>query len=328
MPMRRPGDRHGRVAMIAQALLLAGLLAGCGSPGAGHVARKSTRDIYGTGAGDQVQLAALPPNAAPTAPAREGRGIYKIGDPYQIDGTWYYPKEDFGYVETGIASWYGEDFHGKRTANGESYDMYAISAAHRTLQMPCVVRVTNLENGRALLVRVNDRGPYARGRILDLSRRAAELLGMYGPGTAKVRVEVMPEESRMMKEAALRGQRPDLLLLASAAPAFVASGPLPAALAADPPPPPEPVLDERVRVVPVGASSIFVQAGAFANLDNARRVRDSLDSLAPTAIMSVSTTGQRLYRVRVGPLATVDDADAALERVVKRGYPQARIVVE
>ncbi len=121
---------------------------------------------------------------------------YKIGQPYQIQGTWYYPAEDYQYDETGIASWYGTDFHGRRTANGEEYDMNALTAAHRTLPMPSYVRITNLENGRSLIVKVNDRGPFAKGRIVDVSRRGAQLLGFYDTGTARVRVQIMADQSR------------------------------------------------------------------------------------------------------------------------------------
>ena len=102
---------------------------------------------------------------------------YKVGDPYKIQGIWYYPAEDYEYEETGIASWYGAQFHGRRTANGGIYDMNALTAAHRTLPMPSYVRVTNLENGRSLILKVNDRGPFARNRIIDISRRGSQLLG-------------------------------------------------------------------------------------------------------------------------------------------------------
>jgi len=108
----------------------------------------------------------LPPNA----------GVYKVGQPYQVDNVWYYPREQPDYDETGIASWYGPTFYGHHTANGEMYDGNLLTAAHKTLPMPVNVRVTNLDNGKSLIVRVNDRGPYARGRIIDLSKRAAELL--------------------------------------------------------------------------------------------------------------------------------------------------------
>src|SRR5258706_13930000 len=120
----------------------------------------------------------VPPNA----------GVYKVGVPYQIGDTWYYPSEQPDYDETGIASWYGPTFYGHLTADGERYNAEDLSAAHRTLPMPVNVRVTNLENGRSLIVRVNDRGPFAKGRIIDLSERAAKLLGVYATGTARVRV--------------------------------------------------------------------------------------------------------------------------------------------
>ncbi len=121
---------------------------------------------------------------------------YKIGNPYQINGIWYYPAEDYEYDETGIASWYGAAFHGKATANGEVYDMNALTAAHRTLPMPSYVRVTNLENGRSLVLEVNDRGPFAKGRIIDISRRGAQLLGFQNQGTARVRVQILADRSR------------------------------------------------------------------------------------------------------------------------------------
>lgn len=108
--------------------------------------------------------------------------------PYQVRGTWYYPKEQPRYNEVGIASWYGDKFHNRSTANGESFDMWRVSAAHKTLPLPCMVEITNLDNGKKLKVRVNDRGPFVDGRIIDLSRAGADKLGFSGKGTAKVRV--------------------------------------------------------------------------------------------------------------------------------------------
>jgi rare lipoprotein A len=137
--------------------------------------------------------------------ATASRGMYKVGAPYTIDGVTYTPMEEFQHVETGIASWYGPGFHGKSTANGETYDQSDHTAAHRTLQMPSVVLVTNLDNGRSTVVRVNDRGPYARGRVLDVSRAAAEELDMTHSGTARVRIEQLSMESQGMKDIALNG---------------------------------------------------------------------------------------------------------------------------
>jgi len=116
-------------------------------------------------------------------------GVYKIGDPYLVEGKIYYPKVNNNYNETGVASWYGKKFHKKATANGEVFDMYKVSAAHKTLPLPSRVRVTNLENKKSIILRVNDRGPFAKNRIIDLSMRAAEILGFKEQGTAQVRVE-------------------------------------------------------------------------------------------------------------------------------------------
>ncbi len=152
-----------------------------------------------------------------------GQGYYKVGQPYQIDGIWYYPREDWSYDETGIASWYGEEFHGRYTADGEIFDLNSLTAAHPTLPMPVVVRVTNLENGRTIKLRVNDRGPYAAGRVIDVSRRAAQLLGFEAQGTAKVRVQIdVPDSMQVAAAAGRNGQSPSVPAIIAA----VASAPL------------------------------------------------------------------------------------------------------
>jgi rare lipoprotein A len=122
-------------------------------------------------------------------PVPKGGGTYRVGKPYTVAGRVYVPEEDVNYREEGLASWYGDDFHGRLTANGEVFDMASLSAAHPTLPMPCYARVTNLSNGKSLIVRVNDRGPYHGNRVMDVSSRAAELLEFKGNGVARVRVE-------------------------------------------------------------------------------------------------------------------------------------------
>src|SRR3982075_1066144 len=122
-------------------------------------------------------------------PVPKGGGTYRVGKPYTVGGRIYVPEEDTDYREEGMASWYGDDFHGRLTANGEVFDMGALTAAHPTLPMPCYARVTNLSNGKSLIVRVNDRGPYHGNRLIDVSNKAAELLEFKGVGVAKVRVE-------------------------------------------------------------------------------------------------------------------------------------------
>jgi rare lipoprotein A len=122
-------------------------------------------------------------------PVPKGGGTYRVGKPYMVGGQVYVPEENVHYREEGLASWYGDDFHGRLTANGEVYDMTSLSAAHPTLPMPCYARVTNLSNGKSLIVRVNDRGPYHGNRVMDVSSRAAELLDFKSSGVARVRVE-------------------------------------------------------------------------------------------------------------------------------------------
>lgn len=122
-------------------------------------------------------------------PVPKGGGGYRLGKPYNINGRTYVPSDNPSYRAEGVASWYGPDFHGRQTANGELYDMHAISAAHPTMPLPSYARVTNLDNGRSIIVRVNDRGPYVRNRIIDLSIGTAKALNFYGHGLARVRVE-------------------------------------------------------------------------------------------------------------------------------------------
>ncbi len=133
-------------------------------------------------------------------------GHYKVGTPYKIAGRQYYPEEHFKFSEVGIASWYGPKFHGKKTANGEIFDKFELTAAHRTLQMPSIVRVTNLKNGRNIILRINDRGPFAHDRVIDLSERSAELLGFKNDGTTKVRIDVLEEASKQVASLALNKQ--------------------------------------------------------------------------------------------------------------------------
>jgi len=134
-------------------------------------------------------VATSPRVVEPGQPVPKGGGVYRVGKPYTVAGRVYVPEEDVNYSAVGFASWYGDDFHGRYTANGEIFDMTAISAAHPTLPLPSYVRVTNLANNRSIVVRVNDRGPYARDRLIDVSVKTAELLGFFGHGIARVKVD-------------------------------------------------------------------------------------------------------------------------------------------
>lgn len=282
-----------------------------------------------------------------TEPAQ---GVYKVGDPYQIEDVWYYPAVDYTYEKTGIASWYGSKFQGRLTANGEVFDMNELSAAHRTLPLPSIVQVTNLENGRSLLLRVNDRGPFAHGRIIDVSRRASQLLGFQRQGTARVRVRIMARESRDAV-ARIRGETmvagKDTPIIVSSLPKGKVSSQILPALpgAVEAPGPvlvalPKPPLDNsvvvaaakpelgKVTVQPVGPTTLYVQAGAFTYFDNANKTRARLSGLGSVRVSSILVGGKDLFRVRVGPIATVEEADRMLERVIRSGYSDAQIIVD
>ncbi|MGE5203425.1 MAG: septal ring lytic transglycosylase RlpA family protein [Acidobacteriota bacterium] len=282
-----------------------------------------------------------------------GLGIYKVGKPYQVDGIWYYPHEDLSYDETGIASWYGEAFHGRYTANGEIFDLNGLTAAHHTLPLPTIVQVTNLENGRSLTLRVNDRGPFARGRIIDVSRQAAQLLGFEKQGTAKVHVRLLEPETLEAQAVARRngteeGPRTQVQVAQAAPRSAVdtqALAPLlgtqatsqpsssansARAAVADPPGPPveQPLSGKVTQAAARPNSRIYVQAGAFAQMDNAHRVQQRVASFAAASISGIRVNGQNLFRVRLGPVENVQDADRLLAKVLAAGLVDAQIVVD
>jgi len=292
-----------------------------------------------------------PAVVAQPAPPAEPSGIYKVGKPYQIEGIWYYPAEDYGYVQEGIASWYGADFHGKRTANGERYDMNQLTAAHPTLPMPSVVKVTNLDNGRVLKLTVNDRGPFHSRRIIDVSKKAAEILGFEQAGTARVRVEIDPEESMTLKNLAMLKHPPEMPQIVASPRASVSASnldPLPGSVsvpagavkpvALPPPAPPPPRATANTAQVPTApayrpaaptaVTGIFVQAGAFAEEANARRLEQQLGELGAVHIVPTTVNNQKLYRVRLGPVADATTATALLGKVRSFGYNDAKVVRE
>jgi rare lipoprotein A len=274
----------------------------------------------------------VPPNA----------GVYKVGQPYQIDNVWYYPREQPDYDETGIASWYGPTFYGHHTANGEMYDGNQLTAAHKTLPMPVNVRVTNLDNGKSLIVRVNDRGPYARGRIIDLSKRAAELLDVVQTGTARVRVtylsradingapppitppaiaNALPAAPAGKVDTAALGIVPGAPVAAAPARPAAPSRPIPSQMFADEQP------TGKVTRVPVPVvTHLYVQLGAFSKMENAKALLNRVGG--DLRISTLQRGGQTLYRVRSGPLSSVADADAALARITGGGANDAHIVVD
>lgn len=236
--------------------------------------------------------------------AKLGNWPVKIGKPYQVAGVTYYPADDRDYRETGVASWYGPGFHAGSTANGERYDQDDLTAAHRTLPMPSWVRVENLDNGRSLTVRINDRGPFARSRIIDLSRKAAQLLGVDRAGTANVRLtRVYPDgrEPAPPLEVASAAAVPVPLVTNVALPAGVGAGP----------------------VRPAVAGDWLVQVAALADAGKVAWLSGFLASFGPV----VSQPGPNgLTRVRLGPFGNEAAASAALAQVRGAGYGDARMI--
>ena len=187
---------HMRLARVLLGVCAAALASGCATETikVHKAAKPKSKEYfseaeYGVKASPRAVAAALHLPGVRATRMPRGGGREQVGKPYQVRGKWYYPKEDFGYDRQGTASWYGDAFHGRRTANGEIYDMNQLSAAHPTMPLPSYARVTNLKNGNTIIVRVNDRGPYAHSRLIDMSKRAAQLLDYTGSGTAQVRVQ-------------------------------------------------------------------------------------------------------------------------------------------
>ncbi|MBE1237661.1 septal ring lytic transglycosylase RlpA family protein [Phaeovibrio sulfidiphilus] len=267
-----------------------------------------------------LAVAALCAGCAPKVSKPSGAGAYKVGRPYQINGRWYHPREDYTYDRTGIASWYGPGFHGKTTANGEIFNQHDISAAHPTLPMPSIARVTNLDNGRSITVRINDRGPFANDRVIDLSKGAAHSLGFVNKGTTRVRVRILAAESRAAKVQAMGGR----------------SGPVTGPVTVSSPWPSQ---ADRPRAVETAARTVanavleraglsWIQVGAFASRENAERLSRSLGSLGNSLVSEGRFGDHSLYRVRLGPFESTADAQRVLSHVRVAGYPDARIMTD
>ena len=255
-------------------------------------------------------------------------GIYKVGKPYKIAGEWYYPRENTKYDNIGTASWYGPKFQGRRTANGEIFDMNLLTAAHPTLPMPVMVQVTNLENGRSMKLRVNDRGPFKKNREIDLSRRAAEILGFKDKGTARVRV-------KYLHRAPLYNQRGQLIS-GNESDSFVFDKPY------------TPTRDRYVSAAPIAQvetksldgqnlpseqsilpkQKYYVQLGVFSRKESAEALRQKLGQIGQVEVSELTSGGRQLYRVRVGPVNSRVDANILVDDVLDNGHQDAFILEE
>ena len=254
--------------------------------------------------------------------------IYKIGTPYKINGKWYYPAVDYDYEEIGIASWYGPGFHGKKTANGEIFDQNKVSAAHRTLPMPSIVRVTNLDNGKVLpKVRVNDRGPFAGNRIIDLSKKAAQELGFVNTGIAKVKVEILENESR---EHALVNSGNKIAKVESAEIKEIKKTEIANNF-------------EKQKIIKkekqksqnedfneqnsiLSDKKLAIQVGAFTDHRNAKSLTQKLSEFQ-AYIERTFVNNKYLYRVRIGPIESLNLAENIKKKLFELGYTASHLIV-
>ncbi|MBB3227745.1 rare lipoprotein A [Luteibacter sp. Sphag1AF] len=380
-----PTPRFGRIAALLLLCALVALIAGCGGsknkrPSRGSSSASASKYPRGSGRNDDIRKSqgsrySVDNDSVPTeipdvsklpepVPKVEPRALYGNKSPYSVLGKSYnvLPSPN-GYVERGIASFYGNKFHGYKTSSLEEYDMYQFSAAHKTLPLPSYARVTNLENGRSVIVRINDRGPFHENRIIDLSFAAAVKLGVWPKGTGLVEVRAIdpehPEESgpapllttpppRSAPVAApvVVAARPPTTVVPAGNPAVqtlptrsvpAPASPAPVTVASSssellPP------LPTRLpsSAVPAGTPviepkpSIYLQVGAFSDLANASRVADQLNraGLGPVSVVEASINGRSVRRVRVGPLADVDTADRVTDQIAGMGLPRPQVAVD
>ena len=280
------------------------------------------------------------PDAVPRAEARSPGG----NKPYRVFNKMYYPlKESDNYRARGIASWYGKKFHGRKTSNGETYDMYAMTAAHKTLPLPSYVRVRNLNNGHTVTVRVNDRGPFLENRLIDLSYAAAARLGIVGGGTGLVEVVSLtpgatePPDSPMVATARDGGSTRNAGAISSATArdggstgvrsleanaGAVSSGraePMGAIPMSLPP-------EAEIAVAP----RLYLQVGAFVSQDNAEQLRQQLEraDFQQVQVLAATHDNTTLYHVRIGPLQSVDASDSLAQRIAGHGIRNAFVAVE
>jgi rare lipoprotein A len=254
--------------------------------------------------------------------------IFKIGHKYMIKGKYYFPKKNLYYNKTGIASWYGPKFHGKLTANGEIYDQYAFTAAHKTLPLPSAVKVTNLENNISVVLRINDRGPFVNDRIIDLSSKAADILDLKKKGTGLVRVTVLKSESETLEDLAKKGHFPEIKDL--------------------------PKLDvpkvtiPKITNVKVEGSKkrgiknkinydlknlkkefkIFIKLASFSSLQSAKIMKEKLSYVENIKIYKIEKSNQVSYLVKAGPFLNVKKVDNLYSLLLKRGMQGAKIIIE
>ncbi|MHA1541239.1 MAG: septal ring lytic transglycosylase RlpA family protein [Alphaproteobacteria bacterium] len=229
-------------------------------------------------------------------------GTYKIGKPYTVDGSQYTPAENYGYQAEGMASWYGGEFAGQKTANGAIFNPQAYTAAHKTLPLPSVVKITNNDNGKVTYARVNDRGPFSKNRIIDVSEAVAEELGMKANGTAHLKVELMEAESKQLKEMAMANG------------GAMVSQPVQDSSGLNP--------SEQMPSQSVASGNYFVQAGALASNANAETMKSQIQGVGSTSVINEGG----YFKVRVGPFSSIDQAIQAKNSLSQYGISNPGLI--
>ena len=255
--------------------------------------------------------------------------IYKIGKKYNVGGKYYYPKKDLYYNKTGIASWYGPKFHGKLTANGEIYNQYALTAAHKTLPLPSAVKVTNLKNNKSIVLRINDRGPFVNDRIIDLSSKAADILDLKREGTGLVRVQILREKSLYLEKLAKQGSFPEINDLKETELPNIT---IPRKVAVK-------IKDTKNRKIVTKKINynlknlnkeykIYIKLASFSSKKNAEIMKKKVSYIDKVKIYKIYKLNKTLYQVKAGPFLSVEKVDQLHSLLLQKGMQGAKIIIE
>lgn len=255
--------------------------------------------------------------------------IYKIGKKYNVGGKYYYPKKDLYYNKTGIASWYGPKFHGKLTANGEIYNQYALTAAHKTLPLPSAVKVTNLKNNKSIVLRINDRGPFVNDRIIDLSSKAADILDLKREGTGLVRVQILREKSLYLEKLAKQGSFPEINNLKETELPNIT---IPSKVAVK-------IKDTKNQKIVTKKINynlknlnkeykIYIKLASFSSKKNAEIMKKKVSYIDKVKIYKIYKLNKTLYQVKAGPFLSVEKVDQLHSLLFQKGMQGAKIIIE
>ena len=255
--------------------------------------------------------------------------IYKIGKKYNVGGKYYYPKKNLYYNKTGIASWYGPKFHGKLTANGEIYNQYALTAAHKTLPLPSAVKVTNLKNNKSIVLRINDRGPFVNDRIIDLSSKAADILDLKREGTGLVRVQILKEKSLYLEKLAKQGSFPEINDLKETELPNIT---IPSKVAVK-------IKDTKNQKIVTKKINynlknlnkeykIYIKLASFSSKKNAEIMKKKVSYIDKVKIYKIYKSNKTLYQVKAGPFLSVEKVDQLHSLLLQKGMQGAKIIIE